>query len=238
MFKLYKTYVRLAAICLAGVTLNIVGVIFAKALNLTIYLDAIGTVFIAALGGYVPGIAVGFLTNLIGALFDSDEIYYGTVSILLAIMTTFFAGKGYYDKFPKILLTIPAAALITTLDGTIIEETLRVSNSWDNFSRVQENFLQHLYYELSDKSLAILISFLALKFIPQEIKENFKSLGKMQAPVSREMRRAMNSSSKFISSLRTKMLFNLMAITLFVAGFISVISYTMYQDSIMEYREY
>ncbi|MBQ3444176.1 MAG: GGDEF domain-containing protein [Selenomonadaceae bacterium] len=237
MFKLYKTYIQLAAICAAGITLNVIGVIFTKGLNLSVYLDVVGTVFIAALGGYVPGIAVGFLTNLIGALFDSEEIYYGNVSILLAIMTAFLAGRGYYDKLPKLILTIPATVLLTTLDGTIIEETLRVTSSWDSLARVQENFFQHLTYELPDKSLAIIISFLALKFVPPEVKEHFKTLGKMQAPVSPEMRRAINTSSKFISSLRTKMLFNLMAITLFVALFISVISYTMYQDSIIEDRK-
>lgn len=237
MFKLYKTYIQLAAICVAGITLNVVGVILTKGLNLSVYLDVVGTVFIAALGGYVPGIAVGFLTNLIGALFDSEEMYYGTVSILLAIMTAFLASRGYYDKFPKLILTIPATVLLTTLDGTIIEETLRVSSSWDSLARVQENFFQHLTYELPDKALAIMISFFALKFVPPEVKEHFKTLGKMQAPVSPEMRRAINTSSKFISSLRTKMLFNLMAITLFVALFISVISYTMYQDSIIEDRK-
>ena len=237
MFKLYKTYLKLAAICVAGITLNVIGVIITKQLNMSIYLDTLGTVFIAALGGYVPGVAVGFLTNLIGALFDTEEIFYGSVSILLAIMTTFLASRGYYDKFPKILLTIPATVLIVSLDGTIIEETLRLSHSWESFAKVQENFLNHMNLEFSDKALAIMISFFALKFVPPQIKEHFKTLGNMQAPIPSDMRHAMNSSSKFISSLRTKMLFNLMSITLFVAVFISVISYTMYQDSIIEDRK-
>ena len=82
-----------------------------------------------------------------------------------------------------------------------------------------------------------MLAFVALKFIPSDIKENFKLLGKMQTPVSPEMRRAIKSGSKFILSLRTKMLFNLMSITLFVAVFISVISYTIYRDSVIEDRK-
>ena len=227
-------------ICAAGVILNVVGVIITKTFNLSIYLDTIGTILIAALGGYVPGIVVGFSTNLLGALFDTEEIFYGMVSVLLAVLTAFLASKGYYDKFPKVLWVIPASVLLTSINGTIIEDMLRISNalgSWEYLPKIWEHFLGHFYAELPDKASAIVTAFIALKFIPPDIKENFKSLGRMQAPVSSEMQKAISANSKFVSSLRTKMLFNLMSITLFVAIFISAISYTIYQDSIIEDRQ-
>ncbi|MBQ7722885.1 MAG: hypothetical protein IJT57_01045, partial [Selenomonadaceae bacterium] len=96
--KAYRTFIKLMLICAAGVILNVVGVIITKTFNLSIYLDTIGTILIAALGGYVPGIVVGFSTNLLGALFDTEEIFYGMVSVLLAVLTAFLASKGYYDK--------------------------------------------------------------------------------------------------------------------------------------------
>ncbi len=240
MIKFGETFSRLALICAAGIILNVVGVIVVKELELPIYFDAIGTIFIAALGGYVPGIAVGFFTNLLGYFFDAEELYYGMVSVLLAVLTTFLARKGYYEKFPKVLWTIPATVLLTSFNSTLIEEMLSLTNSFgymDCLPKIWSHFLEHFSTELPDKSSAVLLSFFALKFIPPEVKENFKLLGKMQAPVSTEMHRAINANSKFISSLRTKLLFNLMAITLFVAVFISATSYMIYQDSIIDDRK-
>ena len=231
--KFEKAFLKLMATCAVGMLLNVIGVIIVKEFNLPIYLDTIGTIFISALGGYVPGIAVGFLTNLFGALFDAEEIYYGLVSVLLAIITAFLASKGYYEKFPKIILTIPLTIFITSFSGTFIEEMLKFSFSFD----FQEDFLKHFSEELPDKGLAIILSFFILKFIPPDIKARFKLLGKMQAPISAEMKKAIKTNSRFINSLRTKMLLNLMAITLFVAGFISIISYTIYHDSMVEDRK-
>ena len=94
--KFEKAFLKLMATCAVGMLLNVIGVIIVKEFNLPIYLDTIGTIFISALGGYVPGIAVGFLTNLFGALFDAEEIYYGLVSVLLAIITKI--SKNYFDN--------------------------------------------------------------------------------------------------------------------------------------------
>ncbi|MBQ3725870.1 MAG: diguanylate cyclase [Selenomonadaceae bacterium] len=240
MIKFGETFSRLALICAAGIILNVLGVIVVKELELPIYFDTIGTIFIAALGGYVPGIAVGFFTNLLGALFDEEEIYYGMVSVLIAVLTAFLARRGYYEKFPKVLWVIPATVLLTSFNSTLIEEMLSLTNSFgymDFLPKICSHFLEHFSAELPDKSSAVLLSFFALKFIPPEVKKNFKLLGKMQAPVSPEMHRAINTNSKLISSLRTKLLFNLMAITLFVAFFISAISYKIYQDSIIDDRK-
>ena len=235
-----KTFLKLAAICAGGIFLNVLGVVAAKYFHLPVYLDAVGTVFIAALGGYVPGITVGFFTNVFGSIFDEEETYYGMVSVLLAAMTTFLAGKGYYKKFPKILWAIPATVLLTSFSGTIIEEMLSLSTSFkspDFLIKFWEHFLDHFSSEMPDKTSAIIIAFVALKFIPTDTRENFKLLWKMQAPVPPEMHQAINAKSKFVSSLRTKMVFILMFITIFVALFISAISYLTYQSSIIEDRK-
>ena len=89
---------KLVLICFAGIILNVTGSLVAQNVDLPIYLDTIGTVFIAALGGYVPGIAVGFFTNLIGSGFNVDEMYFGLVNIIVAIMSAFFYKQGYYEK--------------------------------------------------------------------------------------------------------------------------------------------
>lgn len=240
MIRLDKTTIKLAMVCAAGIILNVIGSVVAQTLQLNVYLDTIGTIFIAALGGYVPGIAVGFFTNLLASVFDNEEIFYGLVSVLVAVMTTFFAGHGYFDKFPKILMTIPAIILVTSFSGALIEEMMSLSNSFDSLdslSKFWEHGQKNFFNELPDKSLGILLTFGALKFIPPEMKKIFRLLGKMQAPVSDDMRRAIRANNNFITSLRTKMFVQLLFVTIFTAVLISAISYSLYRKSEIRERE-
>ena len=54
----------LCAICIA---LNIGGAQIALALKLPVYLDSMGTILAGVLGGYVPAIIVGYMTNLLNS---------------------------------------------------------------------------------------------------------------------------------------------------------------------------
>ena len=241
MFKFDELKIKVLSVCAIGIILNLSCSAIAKHFELPIFLDTIGTVFIAALGGYVPGIAVGFFTNLIGSVFNPDEIYYGMVSILLAIIIAFLTGKGYYEKFSKVILIIPAAILLTTFIGMSIEELMGTSfdlkMTMEKATALGKHLMKNFSSELPDKSFCIIMTFFALKILPSSIKENFRKFGKMQATVSPEMRKAMkNDKNSFSNSLRTKMVFNLMSITIFIVILISAISYGMYQSTSMRER--
>ena len=62
-------------ICSAGLIMNLLGSLIAETSHLPVFLDTSGTIFIAALGGYMPGITVGFLTNLLKSFVDPIEMY-------------------------------------------------------------------------------------------------------------------------------------------------------------------
>lgn len=228
---------RVALICVAGIVFNRVGNIIVEKFGFNVYLDTAGTVFIAALGGYVPGIAVGFFTNLIGSFFDRDEMYFGLVSISIAIITTFLYRRGYYETFPKILLTIPFTVFVTTLFGSVIEELIFNSSPFETLGKFLEHYHSNFFKEFNDKGAAILLVFFVLKFIPDNLRREFLLIGKMQNPLPDEMQKELKSESKFIRSLRTKMIFNLLAITLLVAISISAISYTIYQENALDDRK-
>ena len=70
-----RTYVFL--LCCAGLVINVLGVQFATRYHLPLFLDNIGSALAAALGGYIPGIIVGFLTNLVNGISDYTTAYYG-----------------------------------------------------------------------------------------------------------------------------------------------------------------
>ena len=90
-----RTYaLALCAVCLA---VNVLGAKTAIWMKLPLYLDNIGSALAAALGGSVPGMAVGFLTNLINGIQDSSTVYYASLTVLIAIASMWFARRGFYD---------------------------------------------------------------------------------------------------------------------------------------------
>ena len=103
--KVHRNY--LLFLCAAGLLVNYLLAHLATGLKLPLYLDNIGSALAAALGGYIPGIIVGFFTNLINGIDDYNTAYYGSLTVLIAIASAWFAGKGYYTfKKPMRLLAI------------------------------------------------------------------------------------------------------------------------------------
>ena len=105
---------RMRLLCLSGLLINTIFAHLARMMALPLYLDNIGSALAAALGGYIPGIIVGFLTNLINGIWDYSSIYYGSLTILIAIASAWFAGKKYYSFHQpwRLLAVIAVFALI------------------------------------------------------------------------------------------------------------------------------
>ena len=111
-----KRYVSAILICLAGVAVNLILGDIATQLKLPLYLDTIGTIVVAAMGGYLPGVVVGFLTNLVRTLIESTSMYYGMLNMLVAFLTALFARKGWFKKVWGVILTI---LVFTVLGGFV-----------------------------------------------------------------------------------------------------------------------
>ena len=65
-----RKWLPLLFLIAGGILINVVGAKLALYFRLPLFLDSIGTVLAAAIGGYMPGIAVGFLTNVLNGLAD------------------------------------------------------------------------------------------------------------------------------------------------------------------------
>ena len=111
----YKICIVALAICI-----NLVGGQIALFLKLPIYLDSIGTVFIAAvLGpfyGMIPNVISGIL---MGITVDIYSLYYAPVGIILGLVTG-LVYKKYQPKKWWILL----AAVVITLPSTIVSSCI------------------------------------------------------------------------------------------------------------------
>ena len=74
--------------CAAGVARNILLSNEVTVLDLPLYLDTAGTIAVAVMGGYLPGVIVGFTTNFIRCIYNTTSVYYGVLSVLIAVAAT------------------------------------------------------------------------------------------------------------------------------------------------------
>ena len=218
-------------ICAAAVVVNLCGAFVAKHFDLPLYLDSGGTIFIAMLSGYVPGIIVGFMTNFLMSFVDESEMYYCSVSIFIAIYTTFWARRGCFQSFWRTLLAILPLALATTSLSETIGKFLFCTGVVQALGEIQMQFATNFLRELADKGLLVLTAFIVVKFVPESIKNIFNGLGRRQAPLTAEMRRVIYKRKCPKSSLRTKILLILMFSSLFIAASIASISYRIFEQA-------
>ena len=228
---------KLILICAGGLILNLVGSAVAEIFDLPVYLDTSGTIFIAALGGYAPGIAVGFFTNLIKALVDEPtQMYFCSVNVFMAIFAAFFARRGFFDNFGKLLIIVPS---LTFMSGTLdlfIADFLNSTNFLKSVNEFESGYTENLLKEFVDKTFSVLLAFVLLKLIPPQVKKSFRQLGQRQAPLSEEMKRVVSEQSYLTASLRTKTLAILMLSSFFASSAIALISYILFKDTSTDER--
>ena len=146
-------------LCIVGILINFAGNLLASALGIPLFLDAIGTMLAAAVGGYLPGKIVGLGTNLITGILDVTQLSYGFLNIMIAILTVFFADRKCFEKFWKALLTVPAYVAVCAVVSAVVAWLLEEDAAVDIFS--------HLLSETEDKGISVLITFCILKLLPR-----------------------------------------------------------------------
>ena len=223
-------------ICLVALIVNLLGFFIVEKFNLPLFLDTGGTIFIAALGNYELGIALGFFTNLSKSFVEPTEMYFCSVSVAVAIITTFFARKGFYQKFWKALFMVPILTFVTGTCDLLIESFLELTDTLEPVKEFKVNFIEDFIYEFLDKGLSVLAVFISLKFISPQTKKFFRTLGQKQAPLSDEMKSIVSEQSYLSSSLRTKMLVILTVCSLLLSFSVSLISYLLFKDSAVNDR--
>ena len=82
--------------------LNIVLSMIVRTTELPFYIDTVGTLVAAALGGIVPGVITAFFTNAINFFMDGESIFYASLNMLIAVIASaYFGGYSGYRKKEK-----------------------------------------------------------------------------------------------------------------------------------------
>ena len=238
----------LLLLCTACVLINQGGVRLALALRLPLFLDCIGTILAAAVGGYLPGIAVGFLTNLFASVGNPDTAFYGTLNVLIAVTGGLFARHGFFRSPGRALLTVPAFAGIGGILGSVMTWFLYGLDFGTGISaplahRIYERhhlspFLSQLSADLAidllDKLAVVLIVWAVLRLLPASIHQKMSYLGWNQAPLSEEVQKMASKSMSRSLSMRLKLPLVIGLATISIAVAATTISFLLFEKSAID----
>ena len=228
--------------CIAGVAINLIFTNIASRSGFPVYLDTVGTILAALLGGYLPGVIVGFTTNLFKGISDISSIYYGVLNVIIAVCTAFFAKKGLLKKFWGILLTLIVLTIIGGGLGTLLpwfmdELTFDAESlgakiyRTGHFSTGTAQLFANLITDFIDKSLTLIFVFIINKLIPNKIKHTFRLAGWKQTPLSAEEEKAARSANSRLMSMQTKILLLLTIAMVAIAAAATSISIMIYRST-------
>ena len=235
-----KYIIFTTAITVFGVSLNLVLGNIVSRFELPLYLDSIGTMFTAVVGGIAPGMFVGFMTNLIRGFSDSSSFYYGTINVLIAFIAGVAADKGFFDNIKKvlvvlafyILLSIPCSILTYILNECSIAND--VAGSYVSIIHkfgipvIWAQILGDFCIEIPDKAISILMAYMLYRIVPENIRNQYIELSG---------RNIVNYNSKNYetkSSLRTQVARILFFSGLAIVCIAFIISYKTYLEAKVE----
>ena len=220
--------------------------------KLPLYLDNVGTLLAAVLGGYLPGIFVGYLNNIINMRGNPGNAYYVVLSTMIAASGSWFGKKGYFDKLYTAIMTIPVFAFIGGVLGSILTYFLYGYGMGEGISApfakaLLENgklsvfwaqMLSDIAIDLVDKGLTVLAVFFLIKLIPEKNKKELPLTGWRQTPMSMASLFDGKNSATRSFSLRGKIIAIISTIMVCVALVTTMISYILFQSFAMKQYKY
>lgn len=242
---------RMVLLCLAGILINYIFSLTVKAFGLPLYLDNVGTMLCAILGGWLPGVVVGLMNNIINCVIDPSSIYYGFISTLIASVTTlFFRRKGRLSKPVMVIPLILILALIGGGIGTFLPWFLdgvpfdheffhnQLAES-GTLSPFQAQLMGNILLDIVDKLITTVIVLVLLRFIPENIKEIFPGSVRMQARIDAEEYEEVAHIKCRSMSLSTRIILVLTISMLLIGTASTLISVMVFHaDTIKQHEEY
>lgn len=238
--KLKGLWVRSKSVILLiiiGLLLNVIPAKIALAFDIPLYLDCLGTVLTAMLGGALPAVVVGFGVNVINGFAEPVAMYYGVLSVLIAIFATFFFRWGFFKKAWKLLVVIFTFALIGGGLGSVFTYALYGFNFGEGISapfaiafhdvmhwnRFVSQLLADFVLDVFDKSAIVVLATLLFHYIPQKHKDELKKI--YNDPSSNAMNRMVRHS------LLSKVVMIVMVAEILLGGLASTIGFLLYRTN-------
>ena len=178
-----RSWLSLLALVAVCVLLNYLGAMVNGLLGLPFFIDNIGTLLAALLGGYIPCITVGFLSNIFNAIASPDSIYYCVISVFIATAAALFAEKLRRVRIPYILLAAVTFAFLGGVVGGMLTwliygmsfgegVAVDLAASIDSavpLGYLPSNLISCFVIDLGDKLIVTVIALIIYKLLPKKL---------------------------------------------------------------------
>ncbi len=178
-----RTLLSLIGLIAACIGLNIAGIKINEILGTPMFFDNVGTLMSAMLGGYVPCITVGFLTNIIMGIGDSFNAYFCIISVFISAAAVMFAERKKLTRFPYILLAAFTFAVIGGIGGGLLTWLINGFDFGEGFAaefaekisvnlhtnKFIANLISNFLIDLADKLIVTIVAVLLYKLVPKRL---------------------------------------------------------------------
>ena len=176
-----------------AVGINYIGKLIASVLKLPLWLDSIGTVLAAMLGGPIVGALSGAINNIIYGFTDPISFVYAITNVAIGLTAGILFYKGYISSWGKAVV----AGIIIGLVATVISTPLNIGfwggqtgNVWGDalFAVVLANtestwlasVLDEIVVDVPDKLLVVLVSYGIFKGLPRNVVQLYNNNDKVE----------------------------------------------------------
>ncbi len=219
-----------------GLALNLICGQIVSLLNLPFYFDCIGTIAAALIGGFLPGVLVGFLTNIVSVFADKYNLYYAVVNVLIALVAAGFSQMGYFRKITwKIIFPVIGFILLGGGIGSVISWGLFGNSMGDELSstlagKIYSNLIANAFWaqlyaglimDIPDKIISTAIAVLIYKTYPKKLKPKRDTLDLVAMA-----KRGISLSGKIIISVT--FIFGI------AAAVVTIVSFNLFRDTMVQ----
>ena len=124
VLSLSSNSIKRTAFALACLVANLLLSLMVYKVSLPLYLDTIGTMSAAFVGGTFPGLMIAVLTNIVCLLYNPQSAYFSIVNVLVALVAAFFVRKKLDRKFSNVVLLGLLLGVMSGAVSSIIQEVI------------------------------------------------------------------------------------------------------------------
>ncbi len=240
-----KSMLRALAV-LISIMGNVLLSYIASRLNLPVYLDTIGTIVMAAMGGLFPGIITAVGTDTLCLFFNINSAYFAFINAMMAIFTAWFVKKNKGLNRSKLAELVMYLGLISgSLSGLIqwglfsgpqneaINATLDMIAPGGQFVRFISFMILNICLNIVDKGICALAAMIVMHFIPERVRYEIRVSGWRQTPLSEaEEDEIRNWGRDVRHPLRKRMSLILVAVSLALLLAVGTVSIYLYFSNV------
>ena len=222
---------KLAAVllfCVICVALDYIGSQVAALTGLPVYFDTGGIMLAGVFGGYIPGIIVGYVSNLITSISNPESVYWCLISMLIAVFSAYLARRGWFDHLGKAVLCVLVFAFIGGGIGSLISWFLYYAFDGGTFSDFVSLVTESFLWDVVDKGVTVAFVVLVVRICPDWLLNRFDFSIWQQEPLEGEQLEAARHSPTRSLSLRAKIVAIAAIAMVVVAVFTTSVSYAMF----------